>query len=317
MMDFQGFKNRYQKVEVEHYPTAVNERPMVSVCVQTYQHVNFIRQCLDGILMQQTDFDFEILLGEDASTDGTREICRAYADGYPEKIRLFLHDRGNNIRIHDKHTGRFNFAYNLFSAKGRYIALCEGDDYWTDPMKLQKQVDFLEGKPNFSMCGHWSHKLVDSKIAGLLLGKFNKSEFTYNDLAGSNVRIPTSSIVFRNHLILPNWFCMVYGGDLAIIFLNAQQGNIRVLDFAGSVYRVHGGGLEQAYKENKAALPERNISEYLHYRTLISGRPKRKLDKKLSWNYFYLSLVRLKEFNIATSLALLVRAFIYKIKSFA
>ena len=137
---------KYQKAPVEEYPNQVLEavpEPVVSVQVSTYQHADFIRDCLDGILMQETDFPVEILIGEDESSDGTREICKAYADRHPDKIRLFLHRRENNIAIHGRPTGRFQSTYTRFKCRGTYIALCEGDDYWTDPLKLQKQVDFL------------------------------------------------------------------------------------------------------------------------------------------------------------------------------
>ena len=146
-MDFQNFKKKYQKIKPEEVVNTTASEPLVSICVQTYQHVDFIKDCLDGILKQETSFPFEILLGEDASTDGTREICLEYAEKYPDKIRLFLHHRENNIKINGKPTGRFIFLYNMFSARGKYIALCEGDDYWTDPLKLQKQVGFLEKIP--------------------------------------------------------------------------------------------------------------------------------------------------------------------------
>lgn len=151
-MNFQAFKSKYQKAPVEEYPNKVTDAPLVSVCVVTYQHKDYVRQCLDGILMQKTDFPFEVLLGEDASTDGTREICIEYAERYPDKIRLFLHERANNIAIGGYPTGRFNFLYSLYSTKGKYIALCDGDDYWTDPNKLQKQVEIMQTMPNIGLC---------------------------------------------------------------------------------------------------------------------------------------------------------------------
>jgi len=126
------------------YKNNIVEKPLVSVSVVTYKHEQYIKQCLDGILMQKTNFEFEILLGEDDSPDKTREICIEYANKFPKKIRLFLHDRSNVIYINGSPTGRYNSLYNLTNARGKYIALCEGDDYWTDPLKLQKQVDFLE-----------------------------------------------------------------------------------------------------------------------------------------------------------------------------
>ena len=98
-MTFQEFKDQYEKVPVKECPNTVSGNPLVSVCVQTYQHAPYIKECLDGILMQETDFNFEVLLGDDSSTDGTREICLEYARKYPDKIRLFLHHRENNINI--------------------------------------------------------------------------------------------------------------------------------------------------------------------------------------------------------------------------
>ncbi|MEZ4781129.1 MAG: glycosyltransferase [Flavobacteriaceae bacterium] len=120
------------------------ENPLVSVVVGVYNHERFIKLCLNGILMQKTDFKYEIILGEDASTDGTREICKEYAKRFPDKIKLFLRSRKDVIYINGNATGRYNFIENLKACQGKYIALCDGDDYWTDPLKLQKQVDFLK-----------------------------------------------------------------------------------------------------------------------------------------------------------------------------
>ncbi|MCF8333442.1 MAG: glycosyltransferase [Bacteroidales bacterium] len=145
------FIKKYQKVPVEEYPNKVTAKPVVSVCVQTYQHADYIGQCLDSILMQKTDFPFEILVGEDASSDETREICKQYAKSYPDKIRLFLHQRENNIPIKNRPSGRFNFVYNLFKARGEFVALCEGDDYWTDDLKLQKQLNYIKSDKGLAM----------------------------------------------------------------------------------------------------------------------------------------------------------------------
>ena len=140
------FLAKYQKVPVVEFQNKVCKNPLVTVLVLTYQHVSYISKCLDGILMQETNFDFEILVGEDESSDGTRDICIEYAKKYPDKIRLFLHSRENNIEIYDKLTAKFNSSYCHYSAKGKYLALCEGDDFWIDPLKLQKQVDFFRIK---------------------------------------------------------------------------------------------------------------------------------------------------------------------------
>ena len=104
-----------------------------------------LRDCLDGILMQKTDFPYEIIIGEDGSTDGTREICIEYANKYPNLIRLFLRDRNvSHLTNKDGNDIMLNGKFQKLHARGKYYAPCEGDDYWTDPYKLQKQVDFLE-----------------------------------------------------------------------------------------------------------------------------------------------------------------------------
>lgn len=113
--------------------------PVVSVCIITYNQASYISQAIESVLMQQTDFLFEIIISEDCGTDETREICKRYANMYPDKIRLLLPEK--NLGICD------NFYHTMFSALGRYISFCEGDDYWIDPLKLQKQFDYLEAYP--------------------------------------------------------------------------------------------------------------------------------------------------------------------------
>ncbi|MCI5055370.1 glycosyltransferase [Phaeodactylibacter sp.] len=225
-MNFQEFKSRYQKAPVEEYPNKVTDVPVVSVCVMTYQHKDYIRQCLDSILMQKTDFPFEVLLGEDASTDGTREICIEYAERYPDKIRLFLHERANNIHINGSPTGRFNFLYNLFSAKGEYIALCEGDDYWVDIHKLQKQYDFLES--------NLEYVLVKSK-------QRNVDEIG-NTLSVSNGG--TRTIMFRNIVKLPvDFINIIPHGDNLLNGVLKLYGKTFSLNEVTAAWRKHPEGL--------------------------------------------------------------------------
>jgi len=110
----------------------------VSICITTYNHEEYISQALDSVLAQATDFEFEILLGEDDSSDNTRTIVKKYQKMFPEKIRLYLNDRKNVIYINGMATGRWNFINNINHARGDYIALLEGDDYWVDNLKLKK-----------------------------------------------------------------------------------------------------------------------------------------------------------------------------------
>jgi glycosyltransferase involved in cell wall biosynthesis len=141
------------KANISSIPLSKREL-MVSVCIQTYNHEKYIAQCLENVLNQKANFLWEIILGEDESSDSTREICIDYSRRFPDKIKLFLHSRSNVIYVNGNATGRNNLIQNLTNAKGKYIALCEGDDYWTDQYKLQKQVDFLEANPDCVSCHH-------------------------------------------------------------------------------------------------------------------------------------------------------------------
>ena len=139
-MKIRNFQRSYFDSSVKEYVNSVPKFPMVSVCIQAYEHALYIDECIQSVLSQKIDFEIEILIGEDLSSDKTREICISYAKRYPNLIRLFLHDRSNNIKINNISTGRFNLLYNLASANGKYIALCDGDDYWKDEYKLKSQL---------------------------------------------------------------------------------------------------------------------------------------------------------------------------------
>jgi glycosyltransferase involved in cell wall biosynthesis len=247
--------DKYIKKNVEHFPHQMqNVKPVVSVCVQTYNHGVYIKECLDGIIRQKTDFPIEILLGEDESDDGTRDICVEYAEKYPGKIRLFLHSRKNVMHINGRPTGRFNLLYNLHNARGKYIALCEGDDYWTDPFKLQKQVDFLEANPDYAIC---FHNVFIDEGNGSSKPFFAKSRenpengplpprpiTTIMDMAMGNY-IYTTSAVHRNYHLNDDLVLLekTKVGDWPLHMLNARKGKIRYLPDIMAAYRKHGGGV--------------------------------------------------------------------------
>jgi glycosyltransferase involved in cell wall biosynthesis len=256
-MNFQEFRHRYEHVPVTCYPHEVNGKPVVTVCVQTYKHVNFIKECLDSILQQQTNFPIEILLGEDGSTDGTRELCIQYADKFRTIIKLFLHHRENNIQIDGTPSGRFNFVYNLFSASGKYVVMCDGDDYWLDPLKLQKQVDFLERHPDYSMCFHQAEVL---RIDGtrFFYNDINENRtFLFKDLLEKNF-IATASCMFTNSIdSIPEWFYSLPAGDWGLHLINSSKGKIFYMKDCMSVYRKHEGGIWS--KLNKEQLLQKNI----------------------------------------------------------
>ena len=221
------------------------KQPLVSVSVPTYQHKPYIRECLDGILGQKTNFAFEVILGEDESTDGTRDICKEYAINHKNIIRCYLRSRKDVIYIDGNPSGKFNGIENLKAARGKYIALCEGDDYWTDPYKLQKQVEYLENHPECSMCFH-SAKIVyenGDKEPDIYVPPEKKEKFTIDELLNSNF-ICTCTIVFRKGLFgdFPRWYYDSAIGDWALSILNAVHGDIGYLDEVMAVYRVHSNG---------------------------------------------------------------------------
>lgn len=130
-------------------PERLCKHPVVSVNMITYNHEPYIRQAIEGVMMQKTDFEFELVIGEDCSTDKTREICFEYQKRYPDKIRVLWCD--HNLYC-NPHPAGGNYERNTAHCRGEFIALCEGDDYWIDPLKLQKQVAIMRQYPNVSLC---------------------------------------------------------------------------------------------------------------------------------------------------------------------
>jgi glycosyltransferase involved in cell wall biosynthesis len=177
--------------------------PLVSVFITTYQHAPFIRDCLEGALMQKTTFPVEILIGEDESTDGTREICIEYAEKYPDKIRLFLRDRKTSQLYDDagNRVCRFNGKWLRKEVRGKYLAACEGDDYWNDPLKLEKQITLMEKNPDCHISFHpvfvdWGGNSKSLKV--------HKKHYDHNHIFSTEELIigggefcPTASVVFN------------------------------------------------------------------------------------------------------------------------
>lgn len=235
------------------------ELPIVSVSIVTYNHRRYIEKCLDSVLEQVTNFVFEIIIGEDASSDGTREICIAYSERYPEKIKLFLRNREDVIRINGKPTGRFNMLENLKSCKGKYIALLEGDDYWTDPYKLQKQVDLLEQHPHLIACHHWQKYSVygeggysEKEAPKKGHGYYPHPVASVENIFANQLRVKSRTILFRNVItddFFPDWFTKVAFGDVPLTFLLGKHGDFGFIDEEMAAYRQTGQGVSTAGQE--------------------------------------------------------------------
>ena len=224
--------------------------PYVSVCIATYHHEKFILKCIEGVLEQETNFPIEILIGEDQGKDETRKICMEYAEKYTDRIRLFLRDRSTSQLLDDegKYVARFNSKWLRKSARGKYIALCEGDDYWDDPLKLQKQVDFLDKHPEYVISYH-DARIVDENDQLLAESKLKsdrrKRDYSITQMVQGKL-LPTMSVVFRN-LIQEgkiNDLHPVKNGDRLLFTLLGQYGKAHYhKDIRPAYYRVHSGGI--------------------------------------------------------------------------
>lgn len=249
-MTFEAFLTSYQKVPVVEYPNQVpKDTAQLTIKVMTYNHAKYIRQCLDSILMQQTSFDFYILLGEDESNDGTREICIEYAKKYPAKIRLLLQSRKNNIAINEKPSGLFNSTYCNYLIKTKYVAFCEGDDYWRDTTALQQQVNFLERNEEYSFC-FYDAIWVDAKDNLLKNTSLQKKEHTYTNRTTKDLltgcTIPNLTKVYRNNLIsiYEEGMKRIVCGDLIQFGKLSQFGDGKYLTkIIPAAYRIHEGGI--------------------------------------------------------------------------
>ncbi len=223
----------------------MSDEVLVSICCITYNHENYIRDCLEGFLMQKTDFPYEVLIHDDSSVDRTGGIIREYAHKYPDLVKPIIqtenqYSKGVSI----------NYEHNIRRAKGKFIAICEGDDYWTDEYKLQKQIDYLVSNPFCSFCFH-NAKVVNFKGRTIRKSflpstsnygrylkkgsqKYNTEEVILLDF------VPTASIVFRKSLFVdpPRFYFNGVCGDLPLRLILGSKGYAYYFDSIMSAYRT-------------------------------------------------------------------------------
>jgi len=278
-----------ESLPADHIPENAQETPLVTVETVTYNHAGFIRQCIEGVLMQKTSFPFEYIIGEDCSTDNTREICQEYAQKYPERIKLITSESNVGSRQNHERTSR--------AARGKYIAVCEGDDYWTDPEKLQKQVDFLEQHPDYTMCCHASRIIVegDESKTEIYHAADSDRTFTVEDFLEpvSKNFIRTESVVLRKDVLrsFPDWIRKMAVGDYPLFLLLAYHGKIWYIDQVMSVYRKHPGGIWSPYSKTPAFLERYYLSTIEMYRNFdkySNHQYHRQIQKRIPYRYYQL-----------------------------
>ncbi len=217
------------------------ENPLVSICCLAYNHEKYIKEAIEGFLMQETNFPFEIIIHDDASTDKTVEIIRQYESKHPS---LFNNIYQTENKFSQGIRPTTNFLYP--KARGKYIALCEGDDYWTDPYKLQKQIDFLELHPKFAGAAHQSIvKYENSDKMQSIFRNHNKGIIELNDLLWDRL-FHTASFVFKTKIF--NKYSLplnITSGDRALFLLVATQGKIHFSKDVMCCYRKNEGGISQ------------------------------------------------------------------------
>ncbi len=269
---------------------------MVSILCVCYNHKQYIRDTLNGFLSQRTSFKYEIIIHDDASTDGTDKIIHEYQEKYPEMI-IGLYETENQyskgVRLQEE------LMEHL--VRGKYTALCEGDDYWIDTNKLQKQVDFLENHSNYSICGH-SINIVDEK--GDLISSQSKKntggyEIPIKDIILNSKGAHTSSLVYRSDLKnqYPRFFqkCMV--GDYPIRLYMATRGKFYMFNKAMSCYRVHGENSWISDVHNNPELFKRHVfllkKMLVKYDAYTNEKYSKYVNLRLSnCDYHYYILVR-------------------------
>lgn len=233
---------------------------MVSVCCTTYNHKEFIGQAIESFLLQETSFRYEIVIGDDCSTDGTTEILRSYKEKYPDKIKLILPEKNRGAHL--------NTINTLNACEGKYIALCDGDDYWTNPQKLQKQVDFLENNSEYIICCHYTRVIDIHNNTLNMEANPVPLEYTYHDLlVGRQVETKTATLVYHNipevhELLQKPWYPNCYAADKFFkLFATFNTGRkIYVMPEVMSCYRNHAGGVWSMIK-NEARM-EMVISDF-------------------------------------------------------
>lgn len=215
----------------------------ISACIITYNHEAYIKECLEGAISQKLNCEYEIVIGEDFSSDATLEICKEYANKYPNLIRLL--PREKNLGMIG------NWIQTLKDCKGKYIALCEGDDYWTDPLKLQKQVDFLENNNEFVMVsGGYKIKQENNTDKEIILDKLspiqsNKNGFEYDlNIFFEDWAFKTFTVLFRSESFdIQVFLNYKYGRDVHLFYHLLKKGKGFYFQQIFGVYNIHEGGV--------------------------------------------------------------------------
>ena len=274
-----------------------DSKPKLSIVCLTYNHEHYIRESIESFLNQDIDFNIEILIHDDASTDNTAKIIKEYEKLYPFLIKP-VYEETNQYSI-----GGFAFSFDeLKRVKGEYIALCEGDDYWIDSNKLQKQINYLEQNKDCSLCFHASRNFINNEIFYIQRPKIVTKDYKYDmkyAVLFDGGFMATNSMLFLNKYILdlPKWVIDAPAGDFALTLLLASKGKIGYINETMSAYRVLAIGSWSTRIKNRAIATK-------HYNSLLKMLTEFNVWSGFRYNFlvfikkFYYRIVMLIKFQV-------------------
>jgi glycosyltransferase involved in cell wall biosynthesis len=256
----------------------------VSVCILAYQHADFIAQSLDSVLGQEGSFELQIILGEDASTDGTREICQEYARRHPDLIELRLQDRANNISIDGRPTGRYNFVDCYGRAQGEFVCFLDGDDFFCQQDRLARQLGFLEAHPECAAVG--GGMLVLEEQGWYRWAQEQERRLTRAQILSGREAIAFGAVMYRRSSLpaeLPAWFR--YDAPVGDVFLHgyaSRHGEFGILPLPLLGHRVHRSAVWSSigYEATRAYLVK--VAELLLEHEALDDGDRELLGKRLS-----------------------------------
>lgn len=264
---------------------------LLTVCLITYNQKKYVRQALDSIFAQKTNFNFNVVIADDFSTDGTREIINEFKDKYGDKIDLIFQEK--NVGAAQNYIDLLHFPTS------KYIAYLEGDDYWTEPLKLQMQVDFLEKNEDYSLTTHHREVLRENKFT------FIKAKFGY---------VFYQCFVYRSfeidNLYLETLNKIKYGDSFQYYKL-LSLGKCKILDFNGAVYRIHDKGIHSSLNRKVAVMNslESLIETKNYHKVLKNNKVVKIINTEITKLYVFLLIKSIKEFKILDFLKTLKNSF--------
>ena len=263
------------EAEITQNWTSTSGKPLVSILCHCFNHENYIEDALNGFLMQKTDFPWEVIVHDDASTDNSIEVIKEYAEQYPTIIKPMFQKENQYSK------GLKPTFFTSKAAKGEFFAFCEGDDYWLDERKLQVQADFLRAKPEYAVCGHDAFIFEDDKIV-----KASKlPEASKIDVSGSKLTkswfILTLTAMYRSNFdVFPEEHSKILNGDTFLFSRLGKVGGYKYMpELAPGAYRLHPGGIWSLVDQQK------RLAHSLNSMFWISQYYKRVGDHKLSVYY--------------------------------